>query len=98
MRIVVTGAAGHLGPAIVEEFARRLDASALASADLDITNPREVRSVIDRLRPDVIVNCAAHNDVDGAQRDPSPALEINAFGVLALARAAAACGAALVHF
>jgi dTDP-4-dehydrorhamnose reductase len=50
------------------------------------------------LAPDAIVNCAAFNDVDAAERDPSPALDVNAFGVIALARAAAACGAALVHF
>lgn len=98
MKIVVTGAAGHLGPAIVAEFSRAHDVTALARADLDITNRQDVRRVIGGLRPDAIVNCAAYNDVDAAERDPLPALEINAFGVIALARAAAASGAALVHF
>jgi dTDP-4-dehydrorhamnose reductase len=51
-----------------------------------------------RLRPGAIINCAASNDVDGAQLNPSPALEINAFGVIALARAAAEQDAVLVHF
>lgn len=98
MKVVVTGAAGHLGAAIAHEFARGHDVAALARADLDITNRAAVREAMARLRPDVIINCAAYNDVDGAQKDPSPALELNAFGVVALARAAAEQGAALVHF
>ena len=40
----------------------------------------------------------AYNDVDGAEEHAVDALNINAFAVRALARAAAACGAALVHF
>ncbi|HEV3484654.1 MAG TPA: NAD(P)-dependent oxidoreductase, partial [Vicinamibacterales bacterium] len=48
--------------------------------------------------PDVIVNCAAYTDVDGAEDDPATALERNAFGVLALARAAAGRGATLIHY
>ena len=98
MKVVVTGAAGHLGPAIVAEFARGHDVVALARQDLDITDRRAVRQTMERLQPAVIINCAAYNDVDGAQKDPSPALEINAFGVIALARAAAASDAAFVHF
>ena len=98
MRVVVTGARGHLGASVVEEFSRGHEVVPLVRADLDITDSAAVRSRIAELRPDAIINCAAYNDVDAAQRDPLPALENNAFGVLALARAAAACKAALVHF
>jgi dTDP-4-dehydrorhamnose reductase len=98
MKVVVTGAAGHLGAAIVQELSRGHDLVGLARKDLDITSRAAVSETMARLRPDVIVNCAAYNDVDRAQSDPSPALEINAFGVMALARAAAGQGAALVHF
>jgi dTDP-4-dehydrorhamnose reductase len=98
MRIAVTGAAGHLGPAILAELAGAHDVLPLTRADLDITDRASALAVMRRLAPDAIVNCAAFNDVDAAERDPSPALDVNAFGVIALARAAAACGAALVHF
>jgi dTDP-4-dehydrorhamnose reductase len=98
MKVLVTGAAGHLGPAIVEEFAARHEVVALARRDLDITNRADVQKTIERLRPDAIINCAAYNDVDAAQRDPSAALDVNAFGVIALAAAAAASDAAFVHF
>jgi dTDP-4-dehydrorhamnose reductase len=46
----------------------------------------------------VIVNCAAYNDVDGAEDHPIDALNANAFAVRALARAASAHGATLVHY
>lgn len=98
MKIAVTGAAGHLGAAMVEELSRDHEVVALVRADLDITDRRAVYSRLREMAPHAIVNCAAYNDVDAAQGDPLPALEINAFGVLALARAAAVCDATLVHF
>ena len=98
MRVVVTGSAGHLGAAVVEEFSRDHDVVPLIRADLDITDRAAVLARTRALRPDAIINCAAYNDVDAAEREPAQALEINALGVLALARAAADVGAALVHF
>lgn len=98
MNVIVTGAAGHLGAAIVREFDGAHAVTALARADLDITSRDAVRQTMAGLAPDVIINCGAFNDVDAAQRDPSPALDINAFGVLALARAASEHGAILVHY
>jgi len=98
MKVLVTGAAGHLGAAIADVFARGHEVTAMARADLDITQRDAVDAAVRSAAPDVIVNCAAYNDVDAAQRDPGPALEINAFGVLALARAAARARAVLVHY
>ena len=98
MRIAVTGAAGHLAAALVSELRAAHDVVPLRRADLDITDTHAVGDLFARLEPGAIINCAAFNDVDGAQRDPRPALEVNAFGVLALARAAARHDAAFVHF
>jgi dTDP-4-dehydrorhamnose reductase len=98
MRIVVTGAAGHLGAAIAANLANGHDVVPLVRADLDITDRAAVSARMAALAPGAIVNCAAYNDVDQAQRDPLPALDVNAFAVASLTRAAARCGAALVHF
>ena len=57
-----------------------------------------VREVIARARPEAIINCAGYNDVDGAEDHPVDALNGNAFSVRALARAAIALDAALVHY
>ena len=98
MRVVVTGARGLLGAAITREFTHGHDVVALDRSRLDVTDSSAVLSVIGRERPDLLVNCAAYNNVDGAEDDPVLALRTNAFAVLALARVAAAAGATLIHF
>ena len=55
-------------------------------------------AAIEPLRPDVIINCAAYNDVDRSEDRPVDALNVNAFAVRALARAATTVGAAVVHY
>jgi dTDP-4-dehydrorhamnose reductase len=98
MRVVVTGAAGQLGAAVVEEFRQSQEAVALTRRDLDVADDAAVAATMDRLQPDVIVNCVAYNFVDLAEDHPIDALSANAFAVRALARAAQRCSAALVHY
>ena len=98
MKVLITGAGGLLGGAVAREFADRHEVVALDRGALDVTSDDAVRSVIAAERPSVIVNCAAWNDVDGAEDEPARALRVNAFAVRSLVRAAAASGASLVHF
>jgi len=98
MKIAVVGSRGQLGAAIVHEFAPDHDVAALTHEDLDVTSDADVASVMTRLRPAVIINCAADNDVDGAEDHPVDALNANAFAVRALARAAADLDATIVHY
>ena len=97
-RVLVTGASGQLAGAIARAFGRDSDLTALTRAALDITDDRAVNDAVAAIRPDVVVNCAAYNDVDGAEAEPVKALEVNAFAVRCLARAAGAAGAVLVHY
>ena len=98
MRIVVLGARGQLGAAIVHSFAARHDVTAFDHAALDITDASRVSATIARLRPDAVINCVAFNAVDLAEDQPVRAFQINALAVRTLARAAKACGAILVHY
>ncbi len=98
MRVLVTGAAGLLGAAIVREFATNHEVTACGRRELDISQAAAVRAAFTSARPDVVINCAAYNDVDGAEESPAAALEVNAYGVLSLAQAAAERGAMLVHY
>ncbi len=95
--VLVAGAAGRLGAAVVDAFAGS-EVIAHVRATLDITDPEAVRKVIGEATPAVIINCAAFNNVDGAEDRPADALAVNAFAVRSLARAAESCGASLVHF
>ncbi len=97
MRVFVTGATGQLGSAIGKEFATAHEVICCSQDDLDITRHDEVSARIANARPDLVINCAAYNDVDACEDDAVTALEVNAFAVLSLARAAAAGGAIFVH-
>jgi dTDP-4-dehydrorhamnose reductase len=98
MRVVVTGARGQLGAAIVHEFRSAHEVTAFGREELDVTDDAAVAEAIDALNPDAIVNAAAYNDVDGAEDHPVEALNSNAFAVRALAQAARRGGGALVHY
>lgn len=98
MRVLVTGARGLLGAAIVRDFSRDHAVTAFDRTRLDVTDDAAVADAVERTAPDLIVNCAAYNHVDQAEEEPSRALAVNAFAALALARSAEAAGATLVHY
>ena len=98
MRIAVVGAHGQLAAAVIHECQADHELLSFPRADLDVTDDRAVAAAMDAARPDVIVNGAAFTDVDGAEDHPIDALNINAFAVRALARAAGKLGAGLVHY
>ena len=64
----------------------------------DFSDPESLRALVRELRPDAIVNAAAHTAVDKAESEPERARAINATAVGVLADEAAALGATLVHF
>jgi len=98
VRLAVVGAGGQLAAAVVHECRAAHDVVAFIRSELDVTDDAAVAAAMERTRPQVIVNGAAFTDVDGAEDRPVEALNVNAFAVRALARAAAALDAALVHF
>jgi dTDP-4-dehydrorhamnose reductase len=98
MRLMVTGAAGMLGGAVVRAAgAAGHDVVACTRSDLDVTDAESVRRALDRAVPEVVVNCAAYADVDGAEADEETAMAINGDGAGNVARAAADFGARVVH-
>ena len=96
-RVLVTGAAGQLGAVVVRAFAD-LEVTAHTRATLDVTDAKAVAKSVAQAAPDLIVNCAAFNDVDGAEERAVEALAVNAFAVRNLARGAEETGATLVHY
>jgi dTDP-4-dehydrorhamnose reductase len=98
MRIAVIGSRGQLGAAMVFECGRHHEAVAFHRGSLDIENGVAVSEAMRAARPDAIVNCTGFNAVDAAEANPVAALQVNAFAVRSLARAAREVGATLVHY
>jgi dTDP-4-dehydrorhamnose reductase len=98
MRVLVAGAGGQLGAAVVQECAGAHDVVGLPHASLDLLDAAAVAAAVKGARPDAIVNAAAYNFVDQAEARPAEAIQVNAIAVRTLARAARASGAALVHY
>jgi dTDP-4-dehydrorhamnose reductase len=98
MRLLITGAAGMLGQDVgAVATAAGLETVALAQAELDVTDDALVQEALFGARPDVVVNCAAWTDVDGAEAHDGEALAVNGAGAGNIARAAERIGAWTVH-
>jgi dTDP-4-dehydrorhamnose reductase len=96
-RLLITGAAGMLGQDLVDAAPAAVDVVALTHADLDIADADAVDRALTRSRPDVVINCAAWTDVDGAEGDLGGATAVNGTGAGNVARAANASGAWTIH-
>lgn len=95
-RILITGAGGQLGTLVAAQAGREgRDVLARTSREWDITDPSAAAQIIEA--GDVVINCAAYTDVDGAETDEAGAYAVNATGPENLARACALAGAQLIH-
>lgn len=95
MTILVTGAGGQLGRALLAALDGR-DVIAADHAALDVGDRDAVVGAITSLRPDVIVHAAAWTDVDACESDPDRALRVNAMGTRHVADGARRVGAHVV--
>lgn len=97
MKILILGAKGMLGRELSRVFGGQ-DVAALDFEDLDITNEAAVVEKVTALRPEIVVNAAAYNNVDKAEEERERAKLLNGRAVGFLAQAANEVGAIFVHY
>lgn len=99
MKALITGSHGQVGHCLVSQLSKRSDIEVIAfdREHLDITNELQVKSVIEKLKPNVIINAAAHTAVDKAETDIDMSYAINRDGPLHLAQSAQKIDALLLH-
>jgi dTDP-4-dehydrorhamnose reductase len=98
-RAVVFGANGQLGVELVRELrSRGCEVGAWDRAHADITDPAAVEKALAGFDADVVLNAAAYNQVDVAEKEPQAAFLVNALAVRNLALACRQIDARLVHF
>lgn len=98
MKILITGANGQLGRELQRQYSKR-DVELILTdvSELDITDVVAVNKCINEKRPDVIINCAAHTQVDKCEEQIELATKINTIGPKNLAAAAFNVGAEIVQ-
>jgi dTDP-4-dehydrorhamnose reductase len=94
----VTGASGMLGQAVVTECRQRgVEVHGLSHVDLDVRDRTQVATLISRIRPAAVINCAAYTRVDDAEAEPDEAMAVNADAAGNLAAACASMDARFVY-
>jgi dTDP-4-dehydrorhamnose reductase len=95
MRVTIFGATGLLGKALIREWTQD-DIVGFGSKDVDIRDVQQIRSTVERIRPEWIVNAAAYTDVDGCESNRELALAVNQRGAVNVAEVAKASGSRLL--
>jgi dTDP-4-dehydrorhamnose reductase len=97
MRILVTGAAGMLGHALVPVLEKDHEVVGLTRRDCDLGDESAVQKIFQVQKPDMVVHLAAYTDVDGCELDPDKARAGNELATLHVAKATKSVGATLLY-
>lgn len=99
MKVLITGSQGQVGQCLTNLLSDRNDIEVVAydREHLDITREDQVKVILNELKPDVIINAAAHTAVDKAETDIELSYAINRDGPLHLAKAAQSLDALFMH-
>ena len=98
MKIVILGAGGRLGAALLREYREKYDIAGFNHARLDLANLDDVRGKLGAIDFDVLINAAAFTNVDACETERDRAFLINAEAPGVLAEICNAKGAKLIHF
>ena len=80
-KILITGGSGQLAQSFKSLFSNTYDLLAINSKSLDITNANNVKHILDKEKPDIIINCAAMTNVDGCENQIEKAYLVNGLAI-----------------
>lgn len=98
MKILLTGASGQLGSALLRELSGPHVVHAHSRAQFDLNNADALARLLETFQPNLIINAAAYTDVDAAQSNRKTVFAVNAEIPHRLANWAADRGAGLLHY
>ena len=96
--ILLTGKTGQVGSELLLLLPELGEVVAPGRQELDLFNPQSIQRLVRGIRPELIINAAAHTAVDAAETREAEVRAINAGGPRVLAEEAKKIGAALVHY
>lgn len=98
LRILISGQQGQVSQALQQRLQNMGELIVLGRDQLDLSQPESIRPVVRDIKPDLIINAAAHTAVDQAESEPDLAFAINATSPGVFAEEAAALGIPLIHY
>ncbi|GMR11328.1 MAG: dTDP-4-dehydrorhamnose reductase [Anaerolineae bacterium] len=98
MKILLFGKNGQIGWELQRTLAPLGEVVALGSDELDLAHTQQIRDVLRRKQPEIIVNAAAYTAVDRAEEESELAMAVNARAPAMMAEQALKQGAALIHY
>jgi dTDP-4-dehydrorhamnose reductase len=98
LKILVTGKTGQVGYELERSLQGLGEIIALDRKQMDLTNLKEIRNVIQTIKPGLIINPAAHTAVDKAESEPELARLVNTEAPAVIAEECKKLGAVMVHY
>src|ERR1051325_3760946 len=98
MKIVILGASGRLGAALMREYRTKYDVTGLDHTQLNLEVLPDVRATLGAMTFDILINAAAFTNVDACETERDRAFLVNAEVPGLLAEICDAKAAKLIHF
>ncbi len=98
MKILLTGKTGQVGWELNHTLSAIGTVFAMGRNEMDLSKPETLGSVIQDIRPDIIINAAAYTAVDKAESEPELAMAINGIAPGVLAQEAKKIDAGMIHY
>jgi dTDP-4-dehydrorhamnose reductase len=95
IKTLILGSGGMLGTELSKAFP---DAIKITRSELDITNEDSIRTMIEEIKPDIVINAAAYTNVDGCEEEKELAFDVNGRALEHIAKRCSSAGATLVHY
>lgn len=96
MKIMIIGADGQLGSDLCRVIDKK-ELIPLTIKDVDICDDKQTAKIIGKYKPEIVINTAAYNQVDGGETEDELAFRINGIGAKNVALACRDSGAVMVH-
>jgi dTDP-4-dehydrorhamnose reductase len=98
MKFLLIGKNGQVGWELNRSLSKLGNVFAVGRNELDLSMPETLGTIIQDIRPDIIINAAAYTDVDKAESEPELAMTVNGISPGVIAREAKKIGAGMIHY
>lgn len=97
MKIIIFGSSGQLGITFTQSIPEKFEVITPLRSEIDLSVENDIKKYISQKKPKIILNFAAFTDVDGSEKNPRQAFDINSKAPCIIAKCAKKVGAIFIH-